>query len=205
MILSLSFRVPIMAKLRIILVFFKKFIAQKGDRFGSIRRRCEENLDQVITLLRWKIITKSKACYFDGIPRIALITVNFSTTRYLKLMLLTLCEQAGLSMIYRIIIVDNDSRDGGQIFLRNLAKNIGCIELIENNYFTSHARGLRIGFSNLEKIEADCTQEKTNLLLFCDTDIIFLNPKTLLDITNSLIESNAALAGELSVQQQVVP
>ena len=40
-------------------------------------------------------------------PRWALCTVNFSTTRYLKLLLLTLSEQHRLDLLCRIVIADN--------------------------------------------------------------------------------------------------
>jgi len=50
-----------------------------------------------------------------------LITVNYSTTRYLKLMLLTLTEQSSFQLLTNIVLIDNNSRDGGQRFLRKIA------------------------------------------------------------------------------------
>ena len=38
---------------------------------------------------------------------------------------------------------------------------------------------------------------KSNLLLFCDTDIIFRNTETLTDLATSLVAKNTAFAGEL--------
>jgi hypothetical protein len=55
---------------------------------------------------------------FDTEPQVALVTVNFSTTRWLKLMLLALCEQQNFALLSRIIVVDNGSKDGCQDFLR---------------------------------------------------------------------------------------
>lgn len=45
-------------------------------------------------------------------PRFALITVNFSTIRYLKRLLLTLYEQEHLGVLHRLVVDDGD-RDGG--------------------------------------------------------------------------------------------
>ena len=162
--------------------------------------------DQGMTLLHWKLTRPPEVPAFDGVPRIALIVVNFSTTYYLKLMLLTLCEQKQLDLVRRIIIVDNDSRDGGKAFLRKLSNSVERIELVEHAYFLSHARGLRAGVAKLPKIEAHLkSTEQSNLFLICDTDIIFLNPDTLGRLTDVVIKSNAALAGELRYGVNVCP
>ncbi|MBW2510009.1 MAG: hypothetical protein JRE81_15375, partial [Deltaproteobacteria bacterium] len=58
--------------------------------------------DQAWTLGRWKLARTSAIESFDGQPRLALVTVNFSTTRYLKLMLITLAEQDDLGRIHRV-------------------------------------------------------------------------------------------------------
>ena len=135
---------------------------------------------------------------FDGDPRLALIAVNFSTTCYLKLMLLTLCEQRDLHRVHRIVIVDNDSRDEGKPFLRRLAACVQRLHLVENHFFPTHAQGLRNGAAFLNQYEASgSTSRPCNLFLFCDTDVIFLNPRTLTDLTAALAEPKAALAGEL--------
>ena len=132
----------------------RRFLATPGNRINTIRRLVELKTDQVWTLLRWKLGSQPTVHAFDGNPRLALVTVNFSTTRYLKLMLLTLCEQRDLHTILRIIIVDNDSRDGGKPFLRQLAAGVERVSLVENRFFPTHARGLRTGVASLDQTEA---------------------------------------------------
>jgi GT2 family glycosyltransferase len=79
---------------------------------------------------------------FNGEPRFALITVNYSTTRYLKLMLLTLTEQSSLQLLTNIVLIDNNSRDGGQRFLRKLAERTNRIAIRDSlSGFTAERRG----------------------------------------------------------------
>ncbi len=65
----------------------RRFSQLKGDRFNSLRRHCEMLADQVWALTRWKLQPSPSPPDFDGDVRYALITVNFSTTHYLKLIL----------------------------------------------------------------------------------------------------------------------
>ncbi len=176
----------------------RRFLTVPGNRINTVRRHVELRADQALALLRWKLGSRPSVEPFDGDPRLALLTVNFSTTRYLKLMLLTLCEQKDLSLIHRIIIVDNDSRDGGVPFLRQLAERLERLHLFENHFFPVHARGLRKAVAFLDQCEASTLADRrSNLLLFCDSDVIFLNPDTLGDLSAALAEPKAALAGEL--------
>ena len=81
------------------------------------------------------------------------MTVNRSTTRYLKLMLLTLAEQEELGIVRRLVIVDNGSRDGGAGFLGSLAAAVPRFELVTNRWFLNHARGMRSGVRTLAHAE----------------------------------------------------
>ena len=169
-----------------------------GDRLGRLRRYAEMRLDQSWTLVRWKLGPRPSVVPYDGVPRFGLLTVNFSTTRYLKLMLLTLCDQLELSKVYRLIIVDNDSRDGGVPFLQALDARVECLHLVRCRIFPNHGRGLRQSVAFLDRVEEACpTKERANLLLCCDTDIIFRNPHTLSDVASTITSQEAAFAGEL--------
>ena len=133
-----------------------------------------------------------------GEPRWALCTVNFSTTRYLKLLLLTLSEQHRLDLLSRIVIADNASRDGGPTFLRVLEGRVPRLHLVENRHFLNHARGMRGALRKLAEVEQDIrVQARCNLLLFCDTDVVFRNPQTLYDLAAVMAVHDAAFAGEL--------
>src|SRR5262249_37178882 len=94
------------------------------DGVNRLRRQLEQRVDQAWALGRSTPDRTASVPPFDGDPRFALLTVNFSTTRYLKLMLLTLTDQDALSRVQRIIVVDNRSRDGGLPFLRALARRV---------------------------------------------------------------------------------
>jgi hypothetical protein len=168
------------------------------DGVNRLRRQLEQRGDQVWTLARSKLERGASVAPFDGDPRFALLTVNFSTTRYLKLMLLTLTDQSALSRVKRIIIVDNRSRDGGVPFLRALAHRVDRVHLREHRSFLNHARGMRSSARALDRIErAEQAVPPSNLLLFCDPDVVFVNPATLRDLGDAIVEHDAAFAGEL--------
>jgi glycosyltransferase involved in cell wall biosynthesis len=167
-------------------------------QFDRARRQIEERVDQAWTMTWHKLKRKRMGPPFDGEPRFALITVNYSTTRYLKLMLLTLAEQSSLKLLKRIILVDNGSRDGGSSFLRELAERINIISVVHNRWFLNHARGMRSGLRLLDLVEADAAAtERANIVLSCDADVVFRRSDTLSDLAKAFVEEGAALAGEL--------
>ncbi len=134
---------------------------------------------------------------FDGDPRLALITVNFSTTRHLKLMLCTLAEQSELWFLQRVLIVDNHSRDGGAPFLRALAARAPRVHVVERRHFLNHAAGMRAGLRSLGRVERRLQpDQRAGLILFCDPDVVFRNESTLLDLSTAMIRNDAAFAGE---------
>jgi hypothetical protein len=184
---------------------------RRAELVNRIRRHLEERCDQLVTLARWKLQARRPAApevAFDGPgqARFALLTVNRSTTRYLKLMLLTLCEQTRLDRIYRIIVCDNGSRDGGKEFLRRLAQACPRILLVELQRGTSHARGMRHAIAALRTAEAAVAPpRRANIWLFCDTDIVFRNPATLADLGDRMLAEGAAFAGELTQHMYPYP
>jgi hypothetical protein len=168
------------------------------DGRNRLRRHLEQRVDQAWALGRWRLEHARPVAPFDGDPRVAVLTVNFSTTRYLKLMLLTLTDQTALSNVHRIIVVDNRSRDGGVPFLRALARRVDRVHLVEHRHFLNHARGMRSCVRTLDRVEAEePAVTRSNLLLFCDPDVVFVNPSTVLDIGDAVVEHHAAFAGEL--------
>jgi len=173
------------------------------DLFNTIRRYYGQKVDQFFAII-WKKIKPIKVDTFDGDTRFALITVNFSTTYYLKLMLLTLCEQKVKDKVSKIIIVDNNSRDGGVDFIKKLADLIERIHLVQNKIICTHARGVRIGIDFLERAEQK-DKVKSNVLMVCDTDIVFLNPETLSELSTVFDTKNTAFAGELRYSSKVCP
>jgi hypothetical protein len=168
------------------------------DGVNRIRRQLEQRVDQAWAMARSKLGRVTPVAPFDGDPRFALLTVNFSTTLYLKLMLLTLTGESDLSRVHRIVIVDNRSRDGGVLFLRALARRVERVHLTEHRHFLNHARGMRSCVRTLDRVEAeDPAASPANLLLFCDPDVVFVNPGTLVDFGAAVVEHDAAFVGEL--------
>jgi len=165
---------------------------------AALRLHLEQYLDQAVTLSRWKLFGTGICEPFDGRPRFALLTVNHSTTRYLKLLLLTLAEQSDLHLLNRIVICDNRSRDGGRTFLRKLSERIEGVLLVENNTFPNHAHGMRLCIAKLHSTDAARPIAlRSNIQLCCDTDVVFRNRNTLRELARVFCTGQAAFAGEL--------
>jgi len=165
---------------------------------GRVRRYAEQRADQAVALTGRRLRTPLAVAPFDGEPRIAMIVVNRNTTRYLKLLLATLAEQDHLMLLERLVIVDNGSRDGGVPFLGQLATRCPRVELVENRHRLNHARGIRSGLRRLDRLDRSLPEaQRANLLLFVDSDVIFRDPDALRALAATLIEHDAAFAGEL--------
>lgn len=165
------------------------------DSLNAVRRRLRQQFDQVWAW-SWKTLAPHRMAEpFTPPCRFSLITVNFSTTHYLKLMLVTLCEQTALQSLTNIVIIDNGSRDGGLEFLTQVSSRIDRIHLVKNRLNTTHARGLRLGINHLCRMDAK-GDDAGNALLICDADIVFRNPNTLKELA-ALLEQGAAFIGEL--------
>jgi hypothetical protein len=179
---------------------------RRGDRINAVRRHVEQRLDQAWAIGSRRLRPPARVAPYDGDPRLALITVNRSTTRYLKLMLLTLAEQEELSILQRIVIVDNRSRDGADAFLDPLARAVPTVQLVRIRHFLNHARGIRAGLVALERAERGHPSERrTNLVLFCDPDVVFRKPDVLVTIASVLTVHDAAFVGELRRSQRRYP
>ncbi|MET0627835.1 MAG: glycosyltransferase [Acidimicrobiia bacterium] len=156
-----------------------------------------QRTDQTWAAARQRYGPRDEVALFDGDPRLALVTVNFSTTRYLKLMLCTLGEQRELWFLRRLVIVDNHSRDGGLPFLRALAARVPRVHLVERRHALHHAGGMRAGVRALTELERDEPADaRANVVVFCDTDVVFRNPATLLDLSAALVTKDGAFVGE---------
>ena len=158
------------------------------DRINAARRHMEQRLDQAWALTAARVRRRGDIAAFDGEPRLAIVTVNASTTRYTKLMLLTLSEQQGLELLSEIVLVDNGSRDGGVPFLRALTQRVDRVRLVELHSFKNHARGMRAGVRHLTT--------DANVVLFCDPDVVWRNPETLLDLAAVTVAHDGAVVGE---------
>lgn len=131
----------------------------------------------------------------EGRARFALVTVNFSTTRYVKLLLLTLCEQESLpDRLARIVIVDNGSKDGGADFLRSLDSAVPGVSLVFRAHWLHHGAAMRAGVRALDRSDAADVQP-ANVILFSDPDVIFRDSRTLVQLAAEF-DDGAALAGE---------
>ncbi len=167
-----------------------------ADLVNRLRRHGQMRADQVLTLARQRLGIRRSVDPFDGNPRVALVTVNFATLRYLQLMLLTLGEQRDLSLVERIVVVHHRSREGGDDFLRELAARVPRMHLVVRRRGRSHAPGMRAGIRALRRLERSAPPDRrANTLLFCDPDVIFLDPHTIGAVA-ACIRGGAALVGE---------
>jgi glycosyltransferase involved in cell wall biosynthesis len=163
----------------------------------TVRRHAEEVADQAGARAYHRVGPRRHVAPFDGDPRLAIVTVNFSTTRYLKLMLCTLADQSALWFVQQVVVVDNGSRDGGVPFLRALARRVPRLYLVERRHFLNHAAGMRSGLRALARIDGESPEDQhAGIVVFCDPDVIFRNGSTLLDLSAAMIRDDAAFAGE---------
>lgn len=158
------------------------------DTANAIRRRIEQRADQAWAVAAHRIRPGTWPKVPGAEPAFGIVTVNASTTRSLKLMLLTLVDGDDLDSLRQVVVVDNGSRDGGLPFLRALARQVARVELVELRHFLNHARGLRAG-------ERVLTPE-AGIVLFCDPDVVWRNPATLRALGAALSDHDAAIAGE---------
>jgi len=164
--------------------------------WDKVRRHVLQRADQAFALTVRKLGPAPKTSAWDGDPRIALLTVNFSTTRYLKLMLLTLAEQNDLDLLKRIVICDNGSRDGAEPFLTELETQVDRVTVTRHARPASHARGMRAALRALREAE-EGEDRPANILLFCDTDVVFRSPDTLRALADRFRDDGVAFVGEL--------
>ena len=171
-----------------------------GHVLDAVRRHTAMRVDQA-WVLAWhhmdRVARRPPPEPFDGTVRIGLITVNFRSTRFLKLLLLTLGEQSAVDLVRRVVIVDNGSNERDVAFLRQLTNRVPGVELVERRHLLDHARGLRAGVRWLTIVDReDDTRESCNVLLLCDTDVVFRSPDALRELASTIVDDDAALAGE---------
>jgi hypothetical protein len=160
------------------------------------RRRSAMLADRLVASAWKRAGPRYRSVLWDGDPRFALVTVNFSTTRYLELLLLTLSGQEHLGLLHRIVVVDNGSRDGGDQFLDRLAERVPRLHVVHRRHWLGHGPGMRAGVRGLDRFEKD-EDRPSNLLLFCDTDVVFRSPETLTLLAGAALQHDAALMGEV--------
>jgi hypothetical protein len=170
---------------------------RQSDGVLAARRVIEQRVDRATAVAWHRYVPRPPVAPFDGDPRLALVTVNFSTTRYLQLMLCTLAEQRDLWLLERVVVVDNGSRDGGLPFLRALEARVPRVHLVERRHRLTHAAGMRAGTRALGRQERVAkVRPRANVVVYCDPDVIFLDPSTLLSLSGALVAHDAAFVGE---------
>lgn len=88
----------------------RRKVATRADVVGALRRRASMSADRVFATAAKRV--RPPRLPSEGLTDgIALVTVNFSTTRCLKLMLATLADSGDLDLVDHLVIVDNASKD----------------------------------------------------------------------------------------------
>jgi hypothetical protein len=173
---------------------------------NRLRRRGAQLLDQArvrVGRLRGK---ERLDVPWDGTPRFALLCVNFHTTDYLRLMLLSLCRQAHLDLLRQVIIVDNGSAPGDAGFFEALETSDSRITVVRNRKHRSHAGGMRRGLAVLDRLDREQPEAmRANLLLFCDPDVLFLRRDVLQAVAACFKDSTVSHAGEMRTHLRPLP
>lgn len=169
----------------------------------AVRRHAAMRLDQAWALSTRRVV-RPRAVGRGDATRLALASVNFSTTHFVKLMLLTLSGQERLGLIQRIVLVDNGSRDGGPPFLRELDRRVPRLHLVERTRFLHHAAGLRAAVRALDRLDAR-DPEPASHILFCDPDIVFRSPTAIASVAEVAQRQAADLVGELRPRRGAEP
>lgn len=176
------------------------------ELLNRFRRRGLQTLDQLGVRLYRPWTTATGVAPWDGAPRIAVLTVNFHTTRWLKAMLLSLGEQDDAHALTDLVIVDNGSRDGGMPFLRALEQAHGKIHVLENARRQHHAGGMRAGLTLLETLDASRNpEERANICLFCDPDLLLLAKDVIERVAECFGDPAHSHAGELRTHLKPIP
>jgi hypothetical protein len=179
-------------------------VLRSADGRATVRRRTSMALDRRWATAWKRIRPRRSGLELEGDPRLALLTVNFSTTRYLKLMLLTLSTQERLDLLHRIVVVDNGSQDGGAGFLVRLQDRVPRLEVVLRRHRLSHGVGMRAAVRALDRADRDAAQPATHLL-FCDTDVVFRAPDALATVAEAARTTGAALVGEVRTGANAQP
>ncbi len=176
---------------------------RSGDGWNAVRRRTAMWIDRQCAPVAARL-RPLRAVPVSADPRLAIVTVNFSTTRYLQLMLLTLSEQQGLDAVERIVVVDNGSLDGGIDFLRSLAAAAPRLHLVERSHWLHHGPAMRAGLRALDRLDA-ADPHAAETVLFIDADVLFLRPDALDAVAGSFVAHDAALVGEVRPGDHTCP
>ena len=175
--------------------------AARAGLLGSVslaRRHTEQWVDQGIVIARRQAHRSSDVAAFVAPARFSLITVNFSTSAYLRLLLASLSDVDHLDRLVRLIVVDNGSKDDAESLLTVLEGSNLPVSIVRNRVWLSHARGMRKGLAALARAERDSQNvSESNVVLFVDTDVVFLRSDTLSALSGVFESRDCAFAGQL--------
>ena len=177
----------------------------RGDAVNALRRHVAMRVDQAWVMSGYRLVRVADPQPvepFDGSVRIALITVNFGTTRLLKLLLLTIVSSRPLGLVRRSSSSTTAPTMTTWRSCAELTTRLPHVELVERRHLLYHAHGLRAGVRRLKVVEGEVDPaDRCNVYLFCDPDVVFRSPDALADLATTIVEADAALAGEFAWQR----
>ena len=171
-----------------------------SERIAAARRRASMTADRVFASAYKELgglpVAKERVAVPPAAtdrPSIAIVTVNFSTTRYLKLLLLTLAAQESIGLVSQIVVVDNSSLDDDSGFLSELDSRCTNVTVVRRRHWLYHGPAMRAG---LRAVERSCNgPTEPSVILFTDTDVVFRDRQTI-GALSDVFSAGAAFAGE---------
>lgn len=125
----------------------------------------------------------------------AIVTVNYNTCKLILQLIWSLYHTIQSKNFAKIVVVDNNSSDGSQDFLRALAKE-NLIDYRENSENLYHGPALNQAFDYLSMTQKKSPTGNINAVWVLDSDCVVVHPKTLVHALSVMNETHAALVGQ---------
>jgi glycosyltransferase involved in cell wall biosynthesis len=125
----------------------------------------------------------------------AIVTAHHNTYQLIVQLIWSIYRNLGAGGFAKFVVVDNNSSDGSQEFLRRLAEE-GLIDLIENTRNEYHGPALNQAFDYLSVLQQKGNNPTINAIWVLDSDCVVLRPDTLASATRIINRTRAALVGQ---------
>lgn len=130
----------------------------------------------------------------------AIVTVNYNTCPLTIQLIWSIYHNLKAGGFATLLVVDNNSSDGSQQYLRSLARE-HLIEYIENKENLYHGPALNQTFDYLSKMQREDGIDNIGAIWVLDSDCVVIHPRTLVNATEAMNQTHAALVGQKAVDR----